>query len=328
MTPAAILQRFSSLRILVVGDLMLDHYIWGDVHRISPEAPVPVVHAARDSFTAGGAANVALNLASLGAGASLVGMLGADANADTLLRLLDDAGIDSGGCIRSENTSTIVKTRVIVRTQQLCRIDREAPRATYAIDALSQTSGLLDTLVADADAVILSDYAKGLITQELLDQVFELAAKHGKLLAVDPKPSRLLRFHGASLITPNRHEALELADLAEPSLGEPYPLEETCRLIHKKYAPELLVITLGADGMAICREGKIIKRLPTRAREVFDVSGAGDTVIATLTAALAAGASAVEAAHFANLAAGIVVSKVGTATATPEEFLDSREQSL
>lgn len=328
MTPAAILHRFSSLRFLVIGDLMLDHYIWGDVNRISPEAPVPVVHAARDSHTAGGAANVALNLASLGARASLVGVLGADANAETLLNLLGAAGIDSSGCIRCESTSTIVKTRVIVRTQQLCRIDREAPRVTYAIDAFPETAGLLDRLICGVDAIILSDYAKGMITQGLLDQVFKIAAEHGKLLAVDPKPSRHLRFRGAGLITPNRHEALELAGLVEPALGEPYPLEEACRLIHEKYAPELLVITLGADGMAICRNGEIIQNLPTRAREVFDVSGAGDTVIATFTAALAAGASAVEAAHFANLAAGIVVSKVGTATATPEEFLDSQEQSI
>lgn len=322
MSPAALLSAFPSLRILVIGDLMLDHYIWGDVHRISPEAPVPIVHTARDSHTAGGAANVALNLASLGIQASLVGTLGRDAHAETLSQLLESAGIDSTNCLRCDSTSTIVKTRVIVRTQQLCRIDREAPRAAYSIDALPEIPSLLDDLIKNADAVILSDYAKGVITQSLLDQVSALAAKHGKLLAVDPKPSRRLQFTGAGLVTPNRHEALELAGLPEPSPGESYPLENVCHLIHQKYAPALLVITLGADGMAICRDGEIVKTLPTRAREVFDVSGAGDTVIATLTAALVAGASPVEAAQFANLAAGIVVSKVGTATATPQEFLD------
>jgi rfaE bifunctional protein kinase chain/domain len=321
MTSHDILKLLPDLKILVIGDLMLDHYIWGDVHRISPEAPVPVVHAIRDTHTAGGAANVALNLSALGIKTTLIGTLGQDANGTTLLSLLAASGINAEHCLARETTSTIIKTRVIVRTQQLCRIDREETKSAYQIEINPHTQALLDTLIANADAVILSDYAKGLITQELLDQVSVLANKHAKLLAFDPKPKRQLICRGVGLITPNRHEALELAGLGEPGIGEDYPLAAVCQSIHEKYAPKLLVITLGADGMAVSQKGKIIQTLPTSAREVFDVSGAGDTVIASLTAALAAGASPLDATAFANQAAGIVVSKVGTAVAMPEEML-------
>jgi D-glycero-beta-D-manno-heptose-7-phosphate kinase len=325
MTVAEILAALPAVRILVIGDLMLDHYIWGDVHRISPEAPVPVVQANRDTYTAGGAANVTLNLASLNVQATLFGTLGNDSHGDILTKILDAAHINSTHCIRSANTETIVKTRVIVRTQQLCRIDREGPRSHYAFTNSQDIENQLDSLVKEADAIILSDYAKGVITQQLLDQVSRLAAKHGRLLAIDPKPSRHLDFKNAGLITPNRHEALELANLPEPAANELYPLAEACLRIHQKIQPALLVITLGAEGMAVCQNGQVIATLPTRAREVFDVSGAGDTVIATLAAALAAGAAPVAAAHFANLAAGIVVSKVGTATASRAEVAAALE---
>lgn len=317
MTTASILTAIRGLDILVIGDLMLDHYIWGDVHRISPEAPVPVVHAARESHTAGGAANVALNLASLGIPVRLAGALGRDAAGEKLLALLGGAGIDTTLCLSQPQRPTIVKTRVIARTQQLCRIDHEAASSAYSLEC---SAGLLDA-IGQSDAVIISDYAKGVISQPLLDTLLVHAGRHGKILALDPKPSRKLAFRGASLITPNRHEALELAGLPEPGPGEPYPLDQVCRGIQERHSPELLIITLGADGMAICRGGKVEQTLPTRAREVFDVSGAGDTVIATLTAALAAGAAAPDAAKLANLAAGVVVSRIGTATVTPEDLL-------
>lgn len=326
MTSTELLGKFPSLKILVVGDLMLDHYIWGDVHRISPEAPVPVVQAMRETHTAGGAANVALNLASLGLGVSVCGSLGEDEAAEKLCHLLEEKGIDAQGCFKIDGLSTMVKTRVVVRTQQLCRIDREAARSAYGIDGVVGSGELLEKLIAGCDAMILSDYAKGVITQELMDRCFSLATQHGKLLAVDPKPARRLQFQGAGLMTPNRHEALELAGIPEPSLGEGYPLEDVCRNIHAKYSPKLLVVTLGADGMVVSKEGKVIEVLPTSAREVFDVSGAGDTVIATLAAALAAGASPVDAAKFANLAAGVVVSKVGTATVSPDEIKQAVNQ--
>lgn len=320
MNPEEILGRLGSLRILVIGDIMLDHYVWGEVSRISPEAPVPVVHVLRETDTAGGAANVALNLASLGAKVELIGALGNDAPAARLRSLLGEHGVETARCPSSAAAPTIVKTRVVARTQQLCRIDHEAPRSAYSLDANGEAARSVAEAVARADAVIVSDYAKGVVTQALLDRVLELGRTHRRLIAVDPKPSRRLNLRGAGVMTPNRSEALELAGLAE-SGGEVIGLDEIARRIHQAYAPELLVITLGADGMAICREGRVEHRMPTRAREVFDVSGAGDTVIATLTASLAAGASPVDAAHLANLAAGIVVSKIGTATVTPAEVV-------
>lgn len=323
MTPREILDSIRGLQVLVIGDMMLDHYVWGDVHRISPEAPVPVVHASRNSYAAGGAANVALNLAALGVKASTVGVLGNDSHGHELRGILNAAAIDTASCFSRENIPTIVKTRVIARNQQLCRIDHEASRATYAIDAFPGAREKLAEAVARADAVILSDYAKGAITQELLDFVMPLARKHNTFVALDPKPSRKLAYHGIDLITPNRHEALELAGLPEPAPGEPYPLEEVARQIHEVHAPAHLVVTLGADGMAVCADGQVTETLPTRAREVFDVSGAGDTVIATLATCLAAGLDRGTAASFANRTAGIVVSKMGTAVPTPDEILST-----
>lgn len=319
MTNSNILAAIPRLKILIVGDVILDHYIWGDVQRISPEAPVPVVHATRETHTAGGAANVAFNLAALGVPTILAGSLGHDHSASKLVSLLANAGIDTRLCQCESARPTIVKTRVIARNQQLCRIDHESAGSAYRLDA---TTALLEAIV-DSDAVIVSDYAKGVITQGLLDQLLARASEHGKIIALDPKPSRKLVFRGASLLTPNRHEALQLAGLPEPDHGEPYPLEEVCARIHGKHSPGVLIITLGADGMAVSRDGKVEHVMPTRAREVFDVSGAGDTVIATLTAALAAGASPCAAASFANTAAGIVVSKMGTATPTPAEILSA-----
>ncbi|MEY5013451.1 MAG: hypothetical protein RLY69_1166 [Verrucomicrobiota bacterium] len=319
MTNASILEGIRQLKILVIGDLMLDHYIWGDVHRISPEAPVPVVNVARESHTAGGAANVALNLASLGVAARVAGTLGKDTSGEKLLGLLRAADVDTSLCLRAPLGPTIVKTRVIVRNQQLCRIDHEAAASLYSLDPTPE----LLSAIESSDAVIVSDYAKGVVSQNTLNAIIDHAKKHGKIIAIDPKPSSNLSFHGASLITPNRHEALELAGLAEPKIGEPYPLEKVCRNIHQSHAPELLIITLGADGMAISRYGKVEQTLPTRARQVFDVSGAGDTVIATLTAALASGASAENATKLANMAAGVVVSRIGTATVTADDLLET-----
>lgn len=320
MTSADILSRVAGRRVLVIGDLMLDHYVWGDVSRISPEAPVPVVHVTRETDAAGGAANVALNLAALGVSAELIGCLGVDEPATRLRRLVEARGISMEYCVGSAMVPTIVKTRVIARAQQLCRIDHEAPRAAYAQSLHSEIDSRLDEAVRRADAVIVSDYAKGVVTQALLDRVLAMGRAHGRLIALDPKPGRRLNFAGAGVITPNRAEALELAGLTE-SGGEVVSLDEIVARIYEVYAPDLLIITLGAEGMAICRDGRVEHRMPTEARDVFDVSGAGDTVIACLTAALAAGASPFDAAHMANLAAGIVVSKIGTAIATPAEII-------
>ena len=312
----ALLKKIAGLRILVVGDVMLDRYIWGDATRISPEAPVPVIDVARETWTAGGAANVALNLAALGARCTVAGYVGSDESGAKLTQSLASKKI---AVIKTPGTAqTIVKTRVMVQRQQLCRIDRESPPPDYRFGADAAESLLADEIAA-CDAIILSDYAKGILHDDLVARVTKLGRAAGKFIALDPKPKRQLAFHGLDLITPNKRESLELAGLtASPHL--PFPAAEVCARLHELYATKYLVITLGEDGMLLSSGGKILSTIPTAAREVFDVSGAGDTSLAALVLALAAGAKLAAAAHFANAAAGVVVGKLGTATVTPAEL--------
>lgn len=312
----ALLKKISKLRFLVIGDVMLDHYIWGDATRISPEAPVPVVDIARDSWTAGGAANVALNIASLGASCTVAGYFGRDEAGERLTTILRDKKITP--LTTPGNGPTIVKTRVLVQHQQLCRLDREAPPAAYQFPAASADK-LFAAALKDCDAVIFSDYAKGILTDDLVARVTKLARASGKFIALDPKPRRKLAFRDLDLITPNKRESLELAGIENPP-HTPYPAAEVCARLHRLYGTKHLVITLGEDGMLLSTDGKIVKTIPTAAREVYDVSGAGDTALAGLALALAAGASIEQAAHFANAAAGVVVGKLGTATVTPAEL--------
>jgi rfaE bifunctional protein kinase chain/domain len=316
-TLPALLGKISKLRILVIGDVMLDHYIWGDATRISPEAPVPVVEIARDTWTAGGAANVALNLASLGAQCTVAGFIGDDEAGGRLTRLLHEKGIAT---ITTPGTgATIVKTRVLVQNQQLCRLDRESPQAHYALTP-TQTRALLTDAINSADAVIFSDYAKGILSDALVASVTRIARAGKKFVALDPKPKHPLVFRDLDLITPNKREALQMAGL-EPVPHQPFPAAEVCARLHRRYRTRNLVITLGEEGMLLSAKGKILKTIPTAAREVFDVSGAGDTALAGLVLALAAGTSLEQAAHFSNAASGVVVGKLGTATVTPEELL-------
>lgn len=311
-----LLRKITQLRILVIGDVMLDHYIWGDATRISPEAPVPVIDIARDSWTAGGAANVALNLASLGARCSVVGYFGADESGARLSTILHGKKIAT---VSTPGTApTIVKTRVVVQHQQLCRLDREAPPTAYEIPA-ARIDALVGPEIRKCDAVIFSDYAKGILTNGVVARVTRLARDAGKFVALDPKPKRKLEFHGLDLITPNKRESLQLAGL-EPPPHAPFPAAEVCARLHELYATRNLVVTLGEDGMLLSADGRIQKIIPTAAREVYDVSGAGDTALAALVLALTAGAPLETAAHFANAAAGVVVGKLGTATVTPEEL--------
>ena len=211
----ALVKRIAGLRILVIGDVMLDHYIWGDSTRISPEAPVPVVDIARDSWTAGGAANVATNIASLGARCTLFGFIGSDDDGSMLRKILRDRAVE---VIAAPGTAaTIVKTRVMVQHQQLCRLDRESPAASYAVDP-ARVAKLLSAAIKACDAVVFSDYAKGLLSGALVSRVTELARAEGKFIALDPKPKHPLAFSGLDLITPNKREALQLAGI-EPSPG-------------------------------------------------------------------------------------------------------------
>ena len=319
-----LLEQIARLRLLVIGDLMLDHYVWGDATRISPEAPVPVVKVERDSFTAGGAANVALNLRALGATVDLAGTFGADTDGARLAEVLDRQALTLDDAFRAGARPTIVKTRIMCRNQQICRLDREAAPADYALPA-AWTAGELPDRIAAADAVILSDYAKGVVTTALIRQVQALAGPD-KLVTLDPKPRPDLAFRGLGLITPNRSEALLLAQLQGAGTAEAFSAEEVCHRLHERHATRLLVVTLGADGMLISREGRVVRQIPTAARAVFDVSGAGDTVTAVLTAALAARADPETAVQLANLAAGVVVAKLGTATASPGEILDHAQR--
>jgi D-beta-D-heptose 7-phosphate kinase/D-beta-D-heptose 1-phosphate adenosyltransferase len=312
-----LLNKITGLRVLVIGDVMLDHYVWGDATRISPEAPVPVVDIARDSWTAGGAANVALNIASLGARCAVAGFIGKDeagARLNTILHSKKIATIPTPG-----EAPTILKTRVLVQHQQLCRLDREAPPTAYQFPAAKARTLLAKEMEA-CDAVIFSDYAKGILNSELVARVSEMARAAGKFIALDPKPKHRLEFSDLDLITPNKREALQLAGI-EPLPHAPFPAAEICSRLHELYRTKHLVITLGEEGMLLSSRGTILKTIPTAAREVYDVSGAGDTSLAALVLALAAGARLETAAEFANAAAGVVVGKLGTATVTPEELV-------
>lgn len=313
------LKQISGLRVLVIGDIMLDHYVWGDVTRISPEAPVPVVSVFEDSHTVGGAANVARNLKSLGVKAKLSGSLGKDEAAVTLREILDQDGVCVDDVWSHESIRTILKTRVVVQKQQLCRIDREDAPLQYVIPPV-ELEKLLSKVIRDVDAIIVSDYAKGVVDESSWKIVHRYASETKTFLALDPKPRRQLEFDSPDLLTPNRTEALELAGI-KVDAHEAFPAESVCNAIWQKYHPVNLVVTLGADGMLVSREGKVNTVIPTVAQEVFDVSGAGDTVIATLTAALATGVDLETAAHLANAAAGVVVGKVGTATVSSDELL-------
>ncbi len=323
MDIANLLNKFAKLRIVVIGDIMLDHYIMGDATRISPEAPVPVVSVARDTYVPGGAANVANNFAGLGVPTNLIGSYTNDPESVLLNEVLSDRGIQLSPIGQKEGATTILKTRVIVQRQQLCRIDREAKPAAYALDHLLGSPQFLE-LITNADAILFSDYAKGVVNDSLLNAVRTHVTSLPKqpLLIVDPKPKRHLDLHGMSLMTPNRAEALQMAGFDSSSDAD-FDDEAVSSIIFKKYNPQKLVITLGAEGMLLGENGKIIGRIATDAREVFDVSGAGDTVISVLTAALAAGESLEDAATLANRAAGVVVSHLGTAPISAEELLNA-----
>ncbi|MFP6854895.1 MAG: PfkB family carbohydrate kinase [Opitutales bacterium] len=321
----ALLEKIKNLRVLVVGDAMLDHYVWGDVTRVSPEAPVPVVRVESDSYVAGGAANVALNAASFGAEVILCGWIGRDEPGDRLAAVLGERGVKFDEAFRRSDCGTICKSRIMARNQQLCRVDRELLPEAYALNS-ERDREPIDARLAEADAVILSDYGKGFVDNALIERMLTKRASSKTIVALDPKPRRRLRHEGIDLLTPNRTEALELAGLDKEG-GGTFPADRVCSLIHERHAPRYLAVTLGARGMLLSEGGELGETIPTAAREVFDVSGAGDTVISTLTLALAAGASFREAAVLSNAAAGLVVGKVGTATTEPEEILAYLEKS-
>ncbi|MFM8419775.1 MAG: bifunctional heptose 7-phosphate kinase/heptose 1-phosphate adenyltransferase [Verrucomicrobiota bacterium] len=321
-----LLQAMRQARVVVVGDVMLDQFVWGRVTRISPEAPVPVVDFERESFMPGGAANVARNLTSLGASPRLAGVVGDDSHGRILARLLEADGVPSRGLVRTPDRPTSVKTRIVAGQQQIARLDREV-RGPLPTAAAKKLLRLVAEKTRDADAIIVADYAKGVVSQPLLDALRTQCKARGQWLSMDPKPGHALDIRGVSLLTPNRKETFELAGIADatrhPNPHEDPALLQAAASIQERFRPALLLVTLGELGVLLCTASAPPLHIPAVNHAIFDVSGAGDTVIATFTLAIAAGASPPEAALLANHAAGVVVGKVGTATASPSEITES-----
>jgi D-beta-D-heptose 7-phosphate kinase/D-beta-D-heptose 1-phosphate adenosyltransferase len=321
---AADLERFARCRILVIGDVMLDHFIWGGVRRISPEAPVPVVEVTKETWYPGGAANVARNVAPFHAGVSIMGRVGNDVQAKMLRDLMHEESVNCAPLLVNDKVPTISKARVIARQQQIVRVDREKiEKLTH--EELREVEEKLRALSGDLEAIIIEDYGKGFVTEALMNTVTEIAKEAKLLVTVDPSPRNPIRWSGVSLVKPNRAEAFAAAGIED--LHDATPPEENLQLrevgakLLEKWDVPMILITLGEQGMMLFQRGEEPHHIPTRAREVFDVSGAGDTAIAVLTLGLASGMTPIQAADAANHASGIVVGKLGTATLTPKELL-------
>jgi len=314
---SACIERFSSARVLVVGDIVLDHYIWGKVSRISPEAPVPVVNVTKENLLLGGATNVVQNIHALGGAVSVCGVIGQDEAGRQVLQLLRAQNIPSGGLVIDEGRPTTIKTRIIAHNQQVVRFDRET-KDRIGKDAHRRIFDSVKQRIDEGlDAIVLSDYCKGVVTGDLVRDIVRLARRHGIIVSVDPKVSHFGMYRGVTILTPNALEA---------SIGSKIDIEDEATLLRagalllKRLKCAAVLITRGEQGMSLFEQGRKVTHIPTVAREVYDVTGAGDTVIGTLTLAMAAGASMADAARISNFAAGIVVGIVGTATVKPEEL--------
>lgn len=326
VTPGELLDRFGEQHILVLGDVMLDWFIWGSVARISPEAPVPVVEVQEESRYPGGAANVARNVTPFGARVELSGIYGADANGRLLEETLSECGIGTGLCVRGEAHPTITKTRVVARHQQVVRIDRER-RHPISREQVASLMERVIPILPDLDGIIIEDYGKGVVTSELVEALLGATASHPDLvITVDPKPGNPIQWRGVTTVKPNRAEAFACAEMedehrdagVDPREDEPL-LEAGVRLL-ETWACEQVLLTLGEQGMLVFRQGEDPVHLPAQAREVFDVSGAGDTAIAIYTLSLCAGLEPAIAARVSNLASSIVVGKLGTTPIERDEL--------
>lgn len=328
----SIINRFPKTNILVIGDLILDEYIWGSVDRISPEAPVPVVWANKRTYVPGGAANVANNIRSLDAKVCLVGVMGKDDNRDILLAQLRKRKISAKGIFTEAKRHTTVKTRIVAGHQQVVRVDWEHTDALTK-ELNQKIIRFMRSSLDDFDAVIIEDYGKGVINIDLLEELIQLAHAHKKIITVDPKEEHFQYYHGVTSITPNRKELenairnLKIKDTTNrfkintDKLFTDQDIDFAANEIIRYLDLESLLVTLGEHGMRLFDKNNRITHIPTVAQEVFDVSGAGDTVISCFTLALSCGATKLEAAHIANFAAGIVVGKIGTAVTNRKELL-------
>lgn len=317
---AELVSRFRERRIVVYGDVMLDEFVWGDVTRISPEAPVPVVEIRRESAHLGGAANVLSNLRALGVNSSLVGVVGQDRAGERVRAELRESGaLDADDSLITDvSRPTTVKTRIIAHSQLVVRADRER-RTPLDATVEERVVETLRRLLRSADALVVSDYDKGAVTPAALDAILPAAEAAGVPVLIDPKIRNFDSYRPATLVTPNHHEALKVTNTDDDT---DEGMARAARLIRERLGCRSVLITRGERGMMLEEDGEPTY-VPTAAREVFDVTGAGDTVIATLAASVAAGATLAEAAMLANHAAGIVVGKLGTATASADELLAS-----
>jgi len=323
-----IFDRAATKRILVIGDLMLDEFVWGKVGRISPEAPVPVVEVTGESFFPGGAANVARNLREFCDRVSIVGLIGKDREGQQLRELLGKCKIDISDAVEDEKFRTIVKTRIIARHQQVVRVDREkiaAPSAKQIANVVAAVRKRLPNI----DAIIFEDYGKGFVARELVAQVARDARAAKKIVTADPNPNNLIDWTGMTAVKPNRAEAFLAAGVPNRDAGVPpkkdIDLVRAGKELLRKWNTQYLLVTLGEHGVMFFEKGKHPHHIPTKARDVFDVSGAGDTAIAMFTLALACNATPLEAAQIANHASAVVVGKLGTATVTRAELIASFE---
>jgi rfaE bifunctional protein kinase chain/domain len=308
--------------ILVIGDLMIDHYIIGDATRLSPEAPVPIVNVKKEFTTPGGAANVAQNLLSLGSKVSLAGITGDDADAVRLTNILEQEGINANAIFKDSSRPTTVKTRVMAGSHQLVRVDKEVTNS-LAQNLQKDFIARIKSYIAEADIIVLSDYNKGLFSLELTQEIIEEANRYGKKVVIDPKGLNYQKYNGAYIIKPNRKELAEAAKTEQiSSIDE---LQLAARIILKQTGAEYIVVTLSEQGMVIISE-LTYKLLPVKATSVFDVTGAGDTVLATMAYFMAQGLNVEEACELANHAAAIVIRQTGSAVTTVNEILDDIEK--
>ena len=321
-----ILERAASKRITVIGDLMLDEFVWGKVGRISPEAPVPIVEVTGESLYPGGAANVARNLREFVDHVAVIGMLGQDRSGRQLRELLAEQNIDTSRAIEEEKFRTIVKTRIIALHQQVVRVDREKILTPSSAQIAMAVAAVLDS-IKGTDAIIFEDYGKGFVTTELVTQVARDAAAARKIVAADPNPRHSVDWRGVTVVKPNRAEAFLSAGIplrdADEAPTKDTELERTGEALLKKWETQYVLITLGEHGMMLFQQSQAPHYIRTKARQVFDVSGAGDTAIALFTLGLVSGATAIEAAEIANHGSAVVVSKLGTATVTRDELIAS-----
>ncbi len=317
-----ILEQFDRARVVILGDLMIDQYIWGKVKRISPEAPIPVVEVVREDFSLGGAANVASNLTALGASVEICGVVGEDAFGGMLMEMMKDKGIETRLVVKDSTRPTILKTRIVAHKQQVVRVDREDTSHVQG-ECLHEMRNRLRETIPDVDAVILEDYGKGVIQERILSEIVPLARGLGKVVTVDPKREHFSLYKGVTAITPNREEAEEATGI---SITDERTLHEAGAQLMDRLRCDAVLITMGSEGMCLFREGNAPLMIPARAREVYDVSGAGDTVIAVFTSALVAGGTFRQAAMLSNVAGGLVVEKLGTAVVTREEILARMKQ--